>query len=127
MPTVGEACSLVCQTVRAGMGKIQMITCICGSSGMKLPSKKPQCMGGGTNPIRSRSLMDMATNYRRLLDAEIINLDEGESDLFKLNIQTDKYIDSQLKFLKTSASLQKAKAELVFEAGYPFMSLISSD
>ena len=77
--------------------------------------------------ILSVEFQEMATNYRRLLDAEIINLDEGESDLFKLNIQTDKYIDSQLKFLKTSASLQKAKAELVFEAGYPFMSLISSD
>jgi outer membrane protein TolC len=65
----------------------------------------------------------MAQNYQRLLQAEFLNLETGESDLFKLNIQQDKYINSQLKFLKTSTKLQKNRAELLYEIGLPFLSL----
>lgn len=75
--------------------------------------------------ILSAEFQSMAANYYRLLLAEFVNLDAGESDLFKLNIQTDKFIESQLKYLKTSASLQKARAELIYESGYPFLSLLA--
>lgn len=63
----------------------------------------------------------MADNYLRLVDAELFNLETGESDLFKFNIQQDKYIASRLKFLKTQAKAQKLKAEILYETGYPFL------
>ncbi len=66
---------------------------------------------------------DMAENYNRLLAAELLNLQTGESDLFKLNIQQDKYIESQLKFLKNSAQLQKNRAELLYISGLPYLSM----
>lgn len=65
----------------------------------------------------------MADNYERLLEAELLNLETGESDLFKLNIQQDKYIESQLKFLKTAVKFQKFKAEILYDAGIPFLSI----
>ena len=64
----------------------------------------------------------MADNYNRLVQAELFNLETGESDLFKFNIQQDKYINSRLKFLKTQAKTQKLKAEILYEAGYPLLS-----
>ena len=67
----------------------------------------------------------MAENYFRLVQAELFNLETGESDLFKFNIQQDKYINSQLKFLKTQAKTQKLKAELLYEAGYPLLSPVN--
>ncbi len=66
---------------------------------------------------------DMADNYNRLLEAELLNLETGESDLFKLNIQQDKYIESRLKFLKNAAKLQKNRAELLYITGLPYLSI----
>lgn len=63
----------------------------------------------------------MAENYNRLVQAELFNLETGESDLFKFNIQQDKYINSRLKFLKTQAKAQKLKAEILYEAGFPML------
>lgn len=63
----------------------------------------------------------MAENYNRLVQAELFNLETGESDLFKFNIQQDKYINSRLKFLKTQAKTQKLKAEILYKAGYPML------
>ena len=74
--------------------------------------------------ITAQNLTDqyhlMAENYERLLDAELLNLETGESDLFKLNIQQDKFIDSQLKYLFNLTKFQKLKAELLYEAGNLF-------
>lgn len=64
----------------------------------------------------------MAENYNRLVNAELLNLETGESDLFKFNIQQDKYINSQLKFLKTNAKTQKLKAQILYDLGQPFLS-----
>lgn len=64
----------------------------------------------------------MAENYNRLVQAELFNLETGESDLFKFNIQQDKYINSRLKFLKTQAKTQKLKAEILYKTGYPMLS-----
>ncbi len=63
----------------------------------------------------------MADNYSRLVQAELFNLETGESDLFKFNIQQDKYINSRLKFFKTQAKAQKLKAEILYKAGYPLL------
>lgn len=71
----------------------------------------------------TNQFQEMAENYQRLLEAEILNLETGESDLFKLNIQQDKYIESQLKFLKTAVKFQKSKAEILYESGLPFLSI----
>lgn len=56
-------------------------------------------------------------NYQRLINAELINLQNGESDLFKLNIQLEKLFGSQLKLVKTISELEKQKAELYWAAG----------
>jgi outer membrane protein TolC len=60
---------------------------------------------------------NVALNYQRLLNAELINLDNGESDLFKINIQQEKLIQSQSKLLKLKAEYEKMKATLFWAAG----------
>jgi outer membrane protein TolC len=70
----------------------------------------------------------MANNYERLLEAELLNLETGESDLFKLNIQQDKFIESQLKYLFYLTKFQTLKAEILHDAGnlYPTLSTVSN-
>jgi outer membrane protein TolC len=65
----------------------------------------------------------IASNYDRLLQAEFINLEAGESDLFKLNLQQDKLISSQLKYIENLVKYQKNKAEIYYEAGVPYLSI----
>ncbi|MBL0739943.1 TolC family protein [Chryseolinea lacunae] len=55
--------------------------------------------------------------YDRLLKSELLNLENGESDLFKINIQQEKLLLSQSKLLKLTADLQKQKALLYWSAG----------
>lgn len=66
----------------------------------------------------------IAANYEILLQAEILNLQTGESDLFKINIQQDKFIESKMKYLKTFYEQEKLKAKLRNDAGLPFLLLI---
>lgn len=63
---------------------------------------------------------DISENYKRLVDAEAFNLELGESDLFKFNIQLDKYISSQIKYLENLVKLQKNKVEILYESGSLF-------
>ncbi len=65
--------------------------------------------------------LEMAQGYNRLLEAELLNLETGESDLFKLNIQQDKYIESQRKYLQNLIKFQKNKIEILYDAGVPFL------
>lgn len=60
---------------------------------------------------------DMMMGYDRLLNAELLNLEQGESDLFKINIQQEKLIQSQTKWLKLLAEFEKQKAFLYWAAG----------
>lgn len=60
---------------------------------------------------------EMVDNYQLILQAEQLNLLNGESDLFKLNIQMDKLIESQSKLLKLQSSYQKDVATLYWAAG----------
>lgn len=59
----------------------------------------------------------LARNYERLLNAEFVNLEVGESDLFKINVQQSKYLQAQRKLLKSQAAFQKNKAYLYYAAG----------
>jgi outer membrane protein TolC len=69
-----------------------------------------------TNQILTQQT-SVAENYDRLLQAEILNLENGESDLFKINIQQEKLIQSQSKLLKLKAEYEKMKATLYWAAG----------
>jgi outer membrane protein TolC len=60
---------------------------------------------------------DMMMGYERLLNAELLNLEQGESDLFKINIQQEKLIQAQTKWLKLLAEFEKQKAFLYWAAG----------
>ena len=73
----------------------------------------------------AQQFQEISSNYNRLLQAEFLNLETGESDLFKLNIQQDKYISSQIKYLQNLVKFQKNKAEILYEVGYPGLGLIS--
>ena len=65
----------------------------------------------------------VSQNYRRLLDAEIINLQNGETDLFKLNIQQDKYIEAQTDYYDAFTKWEKSKAEYYHITGLPILGL----
>lgn len=60
---------------------------------------------------------EVADNYDRLLKAELLNLENGESDLFKINVQQEKLIQSQSKLLKLKAEYEKMKATIYWAAG----------
>jgi outer membrane protein TolC len=59
----------------------------------------------------------IADNYERILKAELLNLENGESDLFKINVQQEKLILSQTKLLKLKAEYEKMKATMYWAAG----------
>ena len=59
----------------------------------------------------------MVQYYERLLAAELINLEQGESDLFKINVQQEKLILAQAKWLKLLSDNEKLKAQLYWAAG----------
>ena len=65
----------------------------------------------------------VSQNYRRLLDAEIINLQNGETDLFKLNIQQDKFIEAQTDYYDAFTKWEKSKAEYYHITGVPILGL----
>ena len=58
-------------------------------------------------------------NYQRLLQAELFNLENGESDLFRINFQLDKLIQAQSKLLKLRSEYEKAQVTLLWAAGVP--------
>lgn len=59
----------------------------------------------------------MVDNYNRILTAELLNLENGESDLFKINIQQEKLIQSQSKMIKLLSEFEKLRAFLYWAAG----------
>ena len=73
----------------------------------------------------SRQMLDILNisveNYTALLDAELFNLEVGESDLFKINFQQDKLLEAQVKLLKMKAEVEKAKLLLYWSAGLPYL------
>ena len=71
----------------------------------------------------TRQYKEMAENYHQLLQAEFLNVDLGESDLFKLTIQQDKYIEAQIKYIQNLVKFQKSKIEILHDTGYPLLAL----
>ena len=71
-----------------------------------------------------RQYQGVSQNYRRLLDAEVINLQNGETDLFKLNIQQDKYIEAQTDYFDAFTKWEKSKAQYYYTSGMPILGLI---
>lgn len=65
-------------------------------------------------------------NYKRLLEAELFNLSNGESDLFKINFQQDKLLESQIKLMKLRAEFEKAKVGLFWSAGVAYLNFGNS-
>jgi outer membrane protein TolC len=63
------------------------------------------------------SQREMITGFERLLAAELINLEQGESDLFRINLQQERLIQTQSKWLKSVAENEKYKAKLYWAAG----------
>lgn len=59
----------------------------------------------------------MVENYERLLQAELLNFENGESDLFKINIQLEYLLQAQTKWAKLLAEYEKQKALLYWAAG----------
>jgi outer membrane protein TolC len=59
----------------------------------------------------------MADSYERLIQGELLNLQNGESDLFKINIQQEKLIQAREKLLKLEAEYEKQKAYIYWAAG----------
>jgi outer membrane protein TolC len=70
-------------------------------------------------------LSEMVANYERILQAEFLNLENGESDLFKINIQQEKLINAQSKYLKMLSEYEKSKAELYWAAGVSNLGIAS--
>lgn len=62
-------------------------------------------------------------NYVLLLRAELFNLQNGESDLFKINFQQDKLLEAQSKLLKLTSNYEKIRAGLFWAAGLPYLRL----
>lgn len=60
---------------------------------------------------------EMVNNFERLLRAELLNLQLGESDLFKINLQLDYLLRTQGKWLKLLSDYSKQKAMLYWAAG----------
>jgi outer membrane protein TolC len=60
---------------------------------------------------------NMVNNFERLLQAELLNLQLGESDLFKINLQLEYLLRTQSKWLKLVADYSKQKALLYWAAG----------
>ena len=59
----------------------------------------------------------MVTGYEAIVRAERLNLMNGESDLFKMNAQLDKLIESRYKLIKLKSTYMKNMAYLYWAAG----------
>ena len=88
---------------------------------------KNEVLGAYAQSIAFQDLLSqylgMSENYRRLLQAEIVNLQNGETDLFKLNIQQDKYIEAQTDYYDAFIKWEKSKAEFYHVVGFPMLGL----
>lgn len=73
-----------------------------------------QLLNNGTILQQQRAMVD---NYNRLMGAELLNLENGESDLFKINVQQEKLFNAQSKLIKTIAEYEKQKSVLYWSAG----------
>ena len=64
-----------------------------------------------------RQQQSMVNSYTQLMQGELLNLENGESDLFKINVQQEKLIQAQLKLVKAKSTFEKQKAYVYWAAG----------
>ncbi len=70
------------------------------------------------NILQTLSYQDEVVSlYVNLLEAEMVNLKNGESDLFKINAQQEKLLAAQSKYVKMRTEAEKQKAMLFWAAG----------
>ncbi|MCD9017886.1 TolC family protein [Parachryseolinea silvisoli] len=69
------------------------------------------------NGIVLQQQQQMVEHYHRLMSAELTNLENGESDLFKINVQQEKLFQAESKLIKIMAEYEKQKAVLYWSAG----------
>lgn len=117
--------------LRKERGKIQQTQLKLQSNEFQLAQSqvelKNKVLGAYAQSVAFQDLLiqyqGVSNNYRRLLDAEIINLQNGETDLFKLNIQQDKYIEAQTDYFEAFTKWEKSKAEFYHVVGFPMLGL----
>ena len=117
--------------LRKERGKIQQTRLKLQSNEFQLAQSqvelKNEVLGAYAQSVAFQDLLvqyqGVSNNYRRLLDAEIINLQNGETDLFKLNIQQDKYIEAQTEYFEAFTKWEKSKAEFYHVVGFPVLGL----
>ncbi|MEM0938664.1 MAG: TolC family protein [Bacteroidota bacterium] len=118
---------------RKARGKLQQTRLKIQSNDFELARRqliiKNDVIGRFTQSIAFEDLLEqylgVSNNYRRLLEAEIINLQNGETDLFKLNIQQDKYIEAQTDYYDAFIKWEKSKAEYNYITGVSLLGLSS--
>lgn len=90
-------------------------------------SLKNDVLSAYAESVTMQALLDqyagVSLNYQRLLNAEMINLQNGETDLFKLNIQQDKYIEAQTDYYEAFSKWEKSKASYYHTVGLPLLGL----
>lgn len=69
-----------------------------------------------SNGLLLQQLRSMVENYLQLMNAELINLENGESDVFKINVQQEKLYQAHSKLIKAISEYEKQKAVLYWAA-----------
>ncbi len=73
------------------------------------------------NARRQVSLLnDMVSNFSRMLEAEIVRFDLGDSSIFLINAREQKLIEGRLKLLKMQAEYRKQRIGLDWATGQVF-------
>ncbi|WPP52555.1 TolC family protein [Catalinimonas niigatensis] len=65
----------------------------------------------------------MVNNYQALLNGELIKFENGESSVFLINTRETELLDARIKLLKLQTQYEKAKIELMYAAGIPYLQL----
>lgn len=63
----------------------------------------------------------MADNYQALLNGEITKFENGESSVFLINTRETELLDVQVKLLKLQTKYEKARLEMLYAAGVPYL------
>jgi hypothetical protein len=67
--------------------------------------------------VQIEQMREIRDNYQRLLDAEIIKFNIGESSVFLINARENKLLEYNLKLLKLQAKQSETKLELLYIKG----------
>jgi len=75
-----------------------------------------------SNIVELRAMQEqMVGNYQRLLNGELTKFENGESSIFLINTRETELLDAKVKLLKLNTKYEKAKIELLYAAGVPYL------